>query len=134
MPHFRATLVLAGLSLSVAACGGGQRDIRQSAGGAPRKQRAAMILNYPLTYAWRKLAGAAVGLNLSDLVHLPFMAAVVPTGGGSLTFQLTVSTSERTSEPDTGDITVKHVNHPQKRLSAGRTYSIHGTSKWMHCR
>jgi hypothetical protein len=111
MPRFRAALVLAGVSLSVAACGGGQHDIRQSAGGASRKQRAAMILTYPLTYDWWKLAGAAVGLNLSDPVHLPFMAAVVPTGGSTLTFQPAVSTSERTSEPDTGDITVfrRHV-------------------------
>lgn len=47
MRRFRAALVGVGLSLVLSACAGGQHAIRQSAGVAVIKQRAALILSYP---------------------------------------------------------------------------------------
>lgn len=65
----------------------------------------------PLTYQWTQITGTPVLLDLSDPVHPTFIAPAVPRGGETLTFQLTVSDGELTSDPDTVNITVKDVNH-----------------------
>ncbi|MBI3990295.1 MAG: hypothetical protein HY347_11850, partial [candidate division NC10 bacterium] len=66
----------------------------------------------PLTYHWTQIAGPPVSLDLTDPVHPTFIAPSVPAGGATLTFELTVSDGELTSEPDVVNIHVKNVNHP----------------------
>lgn len=65
----------------------------------------------PLTYQWVQIAGVPVSLNLTDPVRPTFTAPSVPTGGATLTFQLTVSDGQLTSSPDIVNILVKNVNH-----------------------
>ena len=64
----------------------------------------------PLSHAWEQIGGPTV--TLSDPTHVQpgFLAPSVPSGGGTLTFRLTVSDGTHTSPPDTVNITVKNVN------------------------
>ncbi|MCH7569497.1 MAG: hypothetical protein IH919_02850, partial [Deltaproteobacteria bacterium] len=50
--------------------------------------------------------------DLTDPVHPNFSTPSAPTGGATLTFELTVSDGEQTSEPDVVNITVVNVNNP----------------------
>lgn len=65
-----------------------------------------------LTFEWMQVAGIAVSLDLTDPEYPTFTAPTVPRGGATLTFQLTVSDGEFTSEPAYVNITVKNVNNP----------------------
>lgn len=66
--------------------------------------------NDPLTYAWAQLSGATVTLSDAAAQQPTFTAPDVPTGGGTLTFELTVTANGK-SVTDTVDITVVNVNH-----------------------
>ncbi|MCA9334247.1 MAG: hypothetical protein H6626_15065 [Pseudobdellovibrionaceae bacterium] len=62
-----------------------------------------------LTYSWQAIAGSAVSLNNADTATPNFVAPNVPTGGVTITLELTVSDGEF-SASDTVDINVKNVN------------------------
>lgn len=68
-------------------------------------------LSRSLTHAWTQVAGYAVTLNLADPVHPTFEAPLVPQGGETLSFELTVTADGRTSNVDSVDVAVKNVNH-----------------------
>jgi hypothetical protein len=56
------------------------------------------------------VAGPPAGLSDTTSPVLTFTAPGVPSGGATLTFQLTVSDGVHTSTPDTVDITIRNVN------------------------
>lgn len=62
-----------------------------------------------LIYQWALVAGPSVSLNLTNPAKPTFRSPDVPT---VLTFQLTVSDGQLTSDPDSVDIIVKNINHP----------------------
>jgi hypothetical protein len=65
----------------------------------------------PLTFAWTQVAGTTVTLAGAATASATFTAPLVPTGGETLTFELTVSSVNGTSAPDTVDVVVNNVNH-----------------------
>ncbi|GMU84436.1 MAG: hypothetical protein AMXMBFR47_43060, partial [Planctomycetota bacterium] len=90
-----------------------------------------------LTYAWIKLAGPEVTLNLSDPSRPTFTAPAVALGGSTLTFRLIVSDGTLFSEADTVDITIKNVNNPPiadaqgpERVSEGAAVTLDGSHSY----
>lgn len=66
--------------------------------------------NDPLTYAWVQVGGTTVALTGATTVSPTFTAPVVPLGGETLSFDLTV-TANGESSTDTVSVTVVNVNH-----------------------
>jgi YVTN family beta-propeller protein len=66
----------------------------------------------PLTFQWERLAGPPASLSDPTAMRPTFVAPSVPQGGATLTFQLTVSDGQLTSDPDIVNVTVQNVNHP----------------------
>ena len=67
--------------------------------------------NDPLTYAWVQVGGTTVALTGATTVSPTFTAPVVPLGGETLSFDLTVTANGETST-DNVSVTVVNVNHP----------------------
>ena len=67
--------------------------------------------NDSLTFNWTQIAGTSVSLDLTDPVHPKLMVPLVPAGGETLTFQLTVNDGQLNSNLDSVNILVKNVNH-----------------------
>jgi hypothetical protein len=65
----------------------------------------------PLTYAWVQVGGPSVVLGSANTSHPTFTAPTVAVGGGTLTFQLTV-TANGLSDTDTVNVSVVNVNQP----------------------
>ena len=68
--------------------------------------------NRPLTFAWRQLSGAAVGLDNSDPARPTFVAPPVPRAGDTLVFELIVHNGAAASAPATVAVAVRNVNEP----------------------
>lgn len=67
--------------------------------------------NDPLTYEWVQVGGTTVALTGATTVSPTFTAPVVPLGGETLSFDLTVTANGEASV-DTVSVTVVNVNHP----------------------
>ena len=67
--------------------------------------------NDPLTYEWVQVGGTTVALTGATTASPTFTAPVVPLGGETLSFDLTVTANGEASV-DTVSVTVVNVNHP----------------------
>ncbi|MFN0135624.1 MAG: PKD domain-containing protein [Phycisphaerae bacterium] len=73
----------------------------------------------PITFAWVQVAGTPVTLDYPDAAMPTFLAPLVPIGGETLSFQLTVSDGECGTSPDVVNITVTNINHAPVAIADG---------------
>jgi hypothetical protein len=86
----------------------------------------------PLSFAWVQTAGTAVALTGANTATPQFDAPVVPIGGETLTFELTL-TANGVEAQDTVNVTVVNVNHPpvadagvDQSIAEGAPVTLHG--------
>lgn len=84
-------------------------------------------LGESLTFSWAQVAGPAVTLPDSSVPGPSFTAPSVPAGGATLTFQLVVSSSVGSSEPDVVNVIVKNINHAPAAETRGDLTAPEGT-------
>jgi hypothetical protein len=89
------------------------------------------------TYNWTQSAGPSVTLNPTDPVRPTFTAPVVPAGGATLTFNLTVVDGTLNSLPDAVNISVKNINNrpvadagPDQTVAEGSGVILDGTNSY----